>query len=389
MKTSQHRILYALFLLLLNQLTNGQFLDHFDSTEIHPDWMCFGGDGEFEIDFKQGPQYASINLDATNDEMNVWWGIIKRHIKNLDQEKLVHSDYELRVESRIKVSHAPRRVNMSFNHQRTSDFHSYLMEFDIADTSNWHIISMTTKGFNVKPDDNIHVQLALMDWGLRKFQVQVDYMKVDVVDPSTSGPDLGNPQSYHPPIPPIASFAHKLMIKEDVAINKQFSRKNFHRWTDPLQQEVTNLLPVSHDQMILLKFDTEKFNHVTPRGVSVLAMHLHHLERSQTFDKDFGIVRLIEILGGDENWKQAYVTYESFFLGKPYDEVLNQQTIIDVDLTQHKNRTICFTLSEAVMKRLLNGRTKGLALFPLGAVLASFYGSENIDLQPIIYFNKK
>lgn len=308
MKVFHPGIFYIIALLFPFQFINGQFLDHFDSGDIHPDWMCFGGDGEFEIDFKQGPEHASICLDATNDKMNVWWGIIKRHVKNLDQEKLVKPGYELRVESKIKVSHAPRRVNMSFNHQRTSDFHSFLMEFDIADTSNWHVISMTTEDFDVKPDDNIHVQLALMDWGLSKYQVQIDYIKVDVVDPRATGADLGNPQMYHPQLPPVSNFEKKLMVQQDAVIDKIYPDKNFHSWTDPLQPQLQNLLPVSHEQIIILKFDTEKYKDAIPLGNSVLALNLHHLEHSSDYKKDFGIVRLIEIFDGDENWDQSAVT---------------------------------------------------------------------------------
>lgn len=391
MKAFQFGICYTIALLFCFQIINGQFLDHFDSTKIHPDWMCFGGAGEVEIDFEQEPEHASIYLDATNDKMNVWWGIIKRHVKNLDQEKLAKAGYELRVESKIKVSHAPRRVNMSFNHQRTSDFHSFLMEFDIADTGNWHVISMTTEDFDVKPNDNIHVQLALMDWGLSKYKVQIDYMKVDVVDPRETSPDLGNPQMYHPPVPPVSSFDKNLMVQQDAVIDKIYPDKNFHSWTDPLQPQLQNLLPVSHEQIIILKFDTEKYKDAIPLGNSVLALHLHHLEHSSDYKKDFGIVRLIEIFDGDENWDQSAVTYQSFMQGQVFEDVFNQQTIIDVDLTGHENKTIYFTISEAVMKRLLSGHTKGLAIFPLGAVHASFYGSEvsSKEVRPALFFNTK
>jgi hypothetical protein len=391
MNLLQRKIVCSILLLIPLQLINGQFLDHFDSTEIHAAWMWFSGDGDAEIDFKKGPEHAIIYLDATKDKMNIWWAVIRRHIKTLDQKKLVKAGYELRVESKIKVSDAPRRVNMSFNNQRTTDFHSFLKEFDITDTSNWHVISMTTKNFDVKPDDKIHVQLALMDWGRSKYQLEVDYVKVDVVNSEKTNHDLGNPQTYHPPVPPVESFAHKLPVQQDVTIDKKYSDKNFHNWTDPLQPQPEKLLPVSHEQIILLKFNTENYKHAIPKGNSVLALHLHEMERSPDFKKDFGMVRLVEIMGGDENWNQKEVTYESFLQGQSPDEVFNQQTIIDVDLRNHENKTIYFTLSEAVMNRILSGRTKGLAVFSLGAVHASFYGSEanSKKVHPVIYFNDK
>ena len=65
--------------------------------------------------------------------------------------------------------------------------------------------------------------------------------------------------------------------------------------------------------------------------------------------------------------------------------------IIDVDLSKFDDRAVFFTIPEPVMQRLFNGRTKGLALFPLGSIHASFYASESDDdnKKPKLHFNLK
>ena len=86
--------------------------------------------------FRQGGDgYASILVDATTDRRGIWWALIKRNVSDhMDLQLLGRPDTELRIEARIRVSHAPRRVNLHLNTQRTTDFHSHLMEFDIPDT---------------------------------------------------------------------------------------------------------------------------------------------------------------------------------------------------------------------------------------------------------------
>ena len=48
-----------------------------------------------------------------------------------------------------------------------------------------------------------------------------------------------------------------------------------------------------------------------------------------------------------------------------------------------------FTISEPVLQRLLDGTTKGLAIRPLGAVVASFYSMEykGGKYAPVLHFN--
>ena len=100
-------------------------------------------------------------------DANIWWALVKRRVSDrLDLKLLAQPAYEVRVEARIRVSHAPRRVNLHVNTQRTTDFHSHLMEFDIPDSDQWHTIGFTTRQFDAGVGDTVFAQLALIDWGL-------------------------------------------------------------------------------------------------------------------------------------------------------------------------------------------------------------------------------
>jgi len=95
------------------------------------------------MNFVQKDGFARLYVDAAKDKYNVYWTLIKRDVSaSLDLNKLKDPSFELRVEAKVRVSNAPRRVNFMINTQRTTNYHEHLMEFDIPDTSNWHIISM-------------------------------------------------------------------------------------------------------------------------------------------------------------------------------------------------------------------------------------------------------
>ena len=180
-------------------LARGQFVDDFNGSSIKTDpqgsagWAFRTGDGTATMTFRQGGEgYASIRVDGTTDRRGIWWALIKHKVsEHMDLEQLSRPEMELRIETRIRVSHAPRRVNLHLNTQRTTDFHSHLMEFDIPDSDTWHTISMTTRDFPAVPGDTVFAQMALIDWGLEKYQVDVDYFKADIVDVTRAGPDKG------------------------------------------------------------------------------------------------------------------------------------------------------------------------------------------------------
>ena len=132
-------------IIMVSVICRAQFLDDFDQDKIKG-WFCLTGDGEITMDLVQMDGYARLTVDATRDKHNVWWATIKRDVTPfLDLGKLKEPDYELRVEAKVRLSTAPHRINFMINTQRTTNFHEHLMEFDIPDTTGWHVVSYTLK----------------------------------------------------------------------------------------------------------------------------------------------------------------------------------------------------------------------------------------------------
>ncbi|HMA54377.1 MAG TPA: hypothetical protein VKT17_07930, partial [Acidobacteriota bacterium] len=158
-----HPLLSRTGLFLLAVLVGGaplaaQFRDDFDGPGLRKDpagangWGFATGEGRVVMDFLPGPGFATITVDATKDRRNVWWAFIIRRVSgSLDLAALHKPGRELRIEARIRTDHAPRRVNLHLNTQRTTDFHSHLMEYDLAEAGTWYTISMTTHGFEAGP----------------------------------------------------------------------------------------------------------------------------------------------------------------------------------------------------------------------------------------------
>ena len=99
------------------------------------------------------------------------------------------------------------------------------------------------------------------------------------------------------------------------------------------------------------------------------------------------MVRVVEILGGDPRWDRRRVSYESLTRGRPYAEVFNTQMIIDVDVAGARGSATLVTISRPVLQRLLDGRTKGLALIPLGSIDASFLAGDGRAGAPALHFD--
>lgn len=366
-----------------------QFVDHFNGTGRPEGWVFMTGDGEATIDFYQKDGIASLYVDATSDKMNIWWALTRRRITGLDMKKLVLPEYELRVETRIRVSHAPRRVNLHVNHQRTTDFHSHLMEYDIPDTVHWHTISMTTRGFETQPGDAINAHLALMDWGRKKYRVDFDYFKVDVVERNLVAKDLGNPLPYHPPLADPATFGIHVEAAHDAVIDTVFTNRNFNRWAfKGVSGKATSIVTVSGTQIVIMRWDFIAFRGKRVRAAGLLELSPHSVQRAQDFKKDFGMVRVCEILAGDPEWNKATVTFDNLRRGLSIDNVINTQMIIDDSITWNDNKKVLFTISQPVLQRLIDGRTLGLAIKPLGAVNASFFSKDaHPGSAPRLYFD--
>jgi hypothetical protein len=361
-----------------------QFLDDFNDLVVDQSgvngWSYFTGDGSAVMTFEPGSGYASIHVDATKDKRNIWYALIKRRVSaGMNLNLLSIPRYDFRIEARIRVSHAPRRVNLSLNTQRTTDFHTHLMEFDIPDTVNWHTISMTTQDFDAIPGDNVFGQLALMDWGLGKYRVDLDYLKVDIVHVDSVGPDQGAQVPYHPPIPSIDTFSLHIPVYHDCMVDFEYPDYRFNNWYTQNETGRTTLLSVNSSQFVIMRWDLSALAGKAANGSGLLELTTHTIQRSSDYNVNFGMVRVIEILGGDPAWNQKNVTYNKFCKGQPLDQVLNTQMIIDVEVAEGRDSTNFITISNPVLQRMIEGKTLGLAIRPLGAVQASFYAMENQD----------
>jgi hypothetical protein len=372
-----------------------QFVDNFENDSVALDnqalngWAYYYGDGNISMNLSSKNDYATVRVDATSDTRNIWYALIRRQVsENLDLALLNTPAYELRVETRIKVSHAPRRVNLSLNTQRTTNFLEQLMEFDIADTSQWHTISFTTMGMDAEPGDTVYGQLALMDWGLEQYTVDIDYYSVAVIHTGTAGPDYGAQVVYHPPVADTGTFKVHLPVLQSAMINSHYPDMNFSGWYASLSSDKSHVLTVGGSQYIILRWDVDEFATNTINTPGLLELTTHSLQRSATNTKDFGMVRIVEILGGKADWSSNQVTQYNFCSGQSLNQVLNLQTIIDLPVSENQGDKTYFTISVPVMRRLITGKTRGLAVLPLGALQASFFPHNNQKktLQPVLHF---
>jgi len=362
-----------------------QFRDDFNDPAVRTDpqgingWSFFTGDGKAAMDFRQGgPGFASIFVDASRDRRNVWWALIERRVlQGIDLGRLAYPGRALRIEARIRLSHAPRRVNLQILTQRTTDYESNLMEFDIADTANWHTISLTVPHLDAGPGDSLIAHLALMDWGLEKYRVDIDYIKVDLVNAAAAGPDLGEAVPYHPPLPAPGSFSCQARVDQDATIDLENKDANLGDWVAMAGTKKIDLLVVGSSQTAILRWDLSAWKGKKAAGHGLLELTTRTLERKAEDLKDFGLVRVVEILGGDPAWERKTVTAANFCRGRELSRVLNPQMVIDGPVSAGDGGKTYFTISKPVLQRLLDGKTLGLALLPLGAIHAAFYAVEN------------
>jgi len=391
MKSSSRFVIGLILLMSCAGAADAQFLETFDDPELRVDpsgvegWSFFTGDGEATIDFRtSGEGHASILVDATRDRRNTWWALIKHRVsEGMDLEKLARPGWELRVEARIRSSHAPRRVNLHVNTQRTTDFHSHLMEFDIPVAETWHTISMTTRDFPVQPGDAVRAQMALMDWGRGRYRVDVDYFKVDLVEVARVGPDLGERVPYHPPIRDAGVFKHAIPATEGAVIDFAHPDVNLGAWSVHDGDAKRRVLTVSGTTWVILRWDLEAFAGQRAADHGLLELTTHSVQRNADQIKDFGLIRVVEILDGEPEWRRATVSVERLLLGEARDEVFNSQMIIDWPVNETAGGKTWFTISRPVLQRLIDGKTLGIAITPLGSINASFEAAD----APRLLFN--
>jgi len=385
-------------IIMFSVICRAQFLDDFDQDRIKG-WFWLTGDGEITMDLVQMDGYARLTVDATRDKYNVWWATIKRDVTPyLDLGKLKEPDYELRVEAKVRLSTAPHRINFMINTQRTTNFHEHLMEFDIPDTTGWHVVSYTTRNLDVVPGDTLYVQLSATDFGWEKYFVDIDYYRADVVNIKQAGADKGEAVPYHPPIPDVNSFAFHLPVAHDCVVNLDFPDVNFNDWQASTAEGNAQVLTVNGNQWAILRWDFKKYKGKKVAQAGLLEITTFAVAQGgnysavygEDFGMEFGKIRVIEILSGDPEWNQENVTYHNFMQGKPYTAVFNTQMIYDADLSQTPDAKNFITISKPVMQRLLDGTTKGLLIRPLGAIDGSIYASEDKTGQGAkLHFNLK
>lgn len=385
-----------LLIFVASEICDAQFLDSFDNTKIEG-WFFFTGDGAAKMDFVQRDDYATIFVDGTKDKHNVYWTLIKRDVTAfLDLNKLKDASFQLRVEAKVRVHNAPRRLNFMVNTNRTTNYHIDLMEYDIPDTIDWHVISMTTKKFDAHPGDTVYVQLCATDYGIGKYYVDVDYYRADIVNVNLAGPDKGELVPYHPSILGLSTFSNHLDVAHDALINSDFPDINFDDWHVKEQTGDSKILTINANQWIILRWDFEKYKNLKIDGSGLLELTTQSVPiggnyikaLGEDFGMEFGKIRVIEILGGDPVWDQTNVTYGNFMGENKYSDVFNEQMIFDADLNYEPGSKNFITISKPVLQRMIDGKTKGLLIRPLGALDASFYASENQSGNgPKLHFN--
>jgi hypothetical protein len=270
------------------------------------------------------------------------------------------------------------------------------MEFELQDTA-WHMISMTTNDLEAVMEDSLYIQFNVTDFGWDKYQVDVDYIKADIINVKKAGPHSGIQIPYHPSIPSPTAYSNHELVKHDALINSDHPTVNLNDWHVREKAGVVRTLTVSANQWAILRWDLEKFKNSQADGPGVLELTTQAVSTGgnyieaygQQLGEEFPRVRIIEIFGGPLQWDQQKVTYENFMEGKPYPEIFNTQMIYDKALDDSPGSKNYITISQPVMQRLLNGTTKGLLIRPLGAITANFYASEqkDIGLAPALHFN--
>jgi hypothetical protein len=98
---------------------------------------------------------------------------------------------------------------------------------------------------------------------------------------------------------------------------------------------------------------------------------------------------VVEILGGQPGWRGDSVTAASLLEGQPLARVLNPQPIIDWPVAPDAGGKTYLTIGRPVLQRLIDGRTRGIAITPLGAIHAAFRSPETDDgrSRPVLRFS--
>jgi hypothetical protein len=232
---------------------------------------------------------------------------------------------------------------------------------------------MITPNFRHEPGKSLLGQVSFMDWGnTGVYELQVDYLKVDIVKPGQKFQEKGLPIPYRPPLADESAFAVECKVAADVSIDKQYPALNLSGWVARNEP----VLMVDGSKIILLRWDLSDLKGKQVKGSGQLEFYTHSLYQLSEKQKDFGEVRICEIIGGSAAWDETQITYESFLQGNAQLGVVNEQTIVDTSITPGKGNKTRVTISQPVLQRLVDGTTKGIAILPLGLISTTLMDRE-------------
>lgn len=367
----------------------GQFVETFEDSSL-AGWTHQTGDGEVSMTVTAGEGMGELVVDATEDRHNIWWAFLARDVSSsIDLARLNEPGNELRVTARVRPSHAPRRVNLHVNTQETTDFHSHLMEYDLSDTTRWHTLSMTTEGFEVTPGDTVTAQLAMMDWGSRTYRLAIDSFAVEVVDRETAPPNLGSAVPYPLPTRAPETLSHHVPATAGGLVHRDYPGQNFAGWHTTTDTTAVPTWTVAPGQMVILRWDRDALPADSVTGPGVLELRRHSVHRADVSPEELGQVRVVEVMTGPRDWTRETLTYDRLTRGRPLNDLLNPQPIVDVDVSGPPGGTVRIPISESVLRRLVTEETKGLALRPLGPTSATFFAPQSNESthRPVLHLD--
>jgi hypothetical protein len=166
-------------------------------------------------------------------------------------------------------------------------------------------------------------------------------------------------------------------VAVDSTLDLENPAVNLNDWSSVDGKQRVPLLSVDGTHIAILRWDLRAYAGRRVAGHGLLELTTHAVQRKAEAVKDFGLIRVVEILGGDPRWDQRTVTADSFFGGTAPSTVLNPQMIIDWPVTEGAGGKTYLTISRTVLQRLIDGKTHGIAIKPLGAISAAFLGVEH------------
>jgi hypothetical protein len=152
---------------------------------------------------------------------------------------------------------------------------------------------------------------------------------------------------------------------------------NLNGWTITDAGGRASVVSTGGTRIALLRWDFGQVAGRKAAGPGLLELTTRALGTTTDERTDFGLLRLVEVLGGEPAWDERSATWAGLSLGAPRDLVINPQMIIDWPVTAGDGGKTYLTIPVPVLQRLLDGRTFGLALTPLGSIEASFYARED------------